>query len=395
VVKTTPIRHVILFSDTADSEQQTEDCVYRMDGAGSCSGRTSQQIAREARSRGITTSVVGIGREEEQDTPFLRDLAAAAGGRFYLTTDGSDLRRIFVSETRVAARTNLHEGMAAVRGAADHPALVGVDVARLPALAGFVETKRRATADTAIVTAQDDRPILASWRYGLGKVTALTTDLRGDWKGGWARYRDAGQVLRQTVRYTLRQQSAQPLDMRVSMRDRDVEITLDAPEARDAQPPAAIDAYGVDADGTMHRMEAMATRVAPGQWLARGRSGGEPLVLVRARDATGALVAEAVGQGDAATELEGLGVDDRAARQLARAGGGLYDPEPPLTLRSRGPVAKERLRTWPWALVAAAILVCIDLWVRRIGTRPNRPRLAEGTVAPPHLAPATSSAPSG
>jgi uncharacterized membrane protein len=395
VVNTTPIRHVILFSDTADSEQQTEDCVYRIDGAGACSGRSSQQIAREARSKGITTSVVGIGREEEQDTPFLRELAAAAGGRFYLTTDGSDLRRIFVSETRVAARSNLHEGMTAVKGAADHPALAGVDVQRLPALAGFVETKRRATADTAIVTREDDRPILASWRYGLGKVAALTTDLRGDWKGGWARYRDAGQVLRQTVRYTLREQSAQPLDMRVSLRERNVEITLDAPEVRDAKPPATIEAYGVDADGALHRIDASATRVAPGQWLARGKSGGEALVLVRARDAAGALVAEAVGQGDAATELEGPGVDDRVARQLARAGGGLYDPDPLLTLRSRGPVARERLRTWPWALVAAAILACIDLWVRRIATRPHRSRVAELATERPPLAPATSSAPAG
>src|SRR5205807_8923403 len=138
---------------------------------------------------------------------------------------------IFISETRVAARSNQRTQKTPVKGASDHPILTGVDTTRLPPLEGFAETKRRATAETAIVTVSDDRPILASWRYGLGKVVALATDLRADWKGSWAQTGSASQVLRQSVRYALRRQSAQAADLRVAVGDRTAEVTIEVPEA--------------------------------------------------------------------------------------------------------------------------------------------------------------------
>src|SRR5262249_7681275 len=119
----TPVRHVILFADTADAEEQAENCSY-----GPCSGaeHTAGGIAETARRSGITTSVVGIGREEDSDTQFLRKLAASGGGRFYITGNAADLRRIFVSEARVATRSNLREGPVDVAVADDHPILAGV-----------------------------------------------------------------------------------------------------------------------------------------------------------------------------------------------------------------------------------------------------------------------------
>src|SRR5207248_797927 len=119
-----------------DSEEQYKNCAFEpCEG----SGRSAQSLAREARAKGITTSVVGIGMEEEKDTPFLRELASSVGGRFYLTSDGTDLRRIFISETRVAARSNQRTQKTPVKGASDHPILTGVDTTRLPPLEGFAE----------------------------------------------------------------------------------------------------------------------------------------------------------------------------------------------------------------------------------------------------------------
>ena len=210
-----PVRHVILFADTADAEEQAENCSY---GACPNAAHTAGDIAETARRSGITTSVVGIGREGDSDTQFLRKLAGSGGGRFYITGNAADLRRIFVSEARVATRSNLREGPVSLTVAEDHPDLAGVYVSAFPPLGGFVEAKRRGTADTALVTRADDRPILASWRYGLGKVVTLTTDLRADWKSGWSTFKGAGQVLRQAVRFAVRRHGA-AADVRIAVGD--------------------------------------------------------------------------------------------------------------------------------------------------------------------------------
>jgi uncharacterized membrane protein len=373
---TAPVRHVILFADSADSEEQAEGCIY-----GDCPGNehTAIGLAETALRSGITTSVVGIGREEDHDTAFLRKLAAAAGGRFYETGNAADLRRIFVSETRVATRSNLRDGPVEVAVSEDHPILAGVDVSKFPPLGGFVEAKRRGTADTALVTRADDRPILASWRYGLGKVVALTTDLRADWKNGWSSAQGAGQVLRQAVRFALRRQAAGASDVRVAVRERTAEITVEAPD-EEASAPASIEAFAFGSDGVMHPVDASLERVAPGRWVARAPTGGQPFMIARVRDASSSLVGESVGQIDTAEELAAVGPDERALRAFAEAGSGQYDPEPEAAVRSGGPRGREPVPVWPAVLIAAAVATCADLWLRR------RARKPAGAAAPPAAA---------
>jgi uncharacterized membrane protein/Mg-chelatase subunit ChlD len=362
----TPVRHVILFADTADAEEQAESCFY-----GHCpdAPRSAGEIAQTARRSGITTSVVGIGREQDSDTDFLRKLAVSGGGRFYITGNAADLRRIFVSEARVATRSNLREGPVSVAVAEDHPILAGVDVSAFPPLGGFVETRRRATADTALITRAGSRPILASWRYGLGKVVAITTDLRADWKSGWSSFHGAGQVLRQAVRFALRRHGAGAADVRVALGERGAVVTIDVGDAPGDQAPAAVEAFAFAADGVMEPTPATLERVAPGRFAARAPAGSQPFVLARVRDAAGALLGEGLGQSDAAEELAALGPDERALRDLAGVGAGVFDPEPSAALRAGGPRGRERVPTWPWVLVAAAGLVVADLWLRRLGKR--------------------------
>ncbi len=360
-----PIRHVILFSDTADSEEQAEGCSY-----GICTtGKTAEALAKEARTRGITTTVVGIGEETASDTPFLRRVAAAAGGRFYLTAEGADLRRIFLSETRVLAQSNLRERKTAVTPGGTHPALEGVDASKLPELAGYVETGRRAGADTALVLAgAGGRPMLATWRYGLGKAGAITTDLGEGWGGAWAASSEAAKVLRQTLRFLVRQNDARRADATVRVRDRLVEVDLElAPDAPESASPRAIDVFAIDRAGASKKVAMQIEPRGPGRWTARGRSSGEPIVIVRARDARGALMAEGVGQEDRTPEVVGAGVDERLARELANVGDGRLGPTLEETFAPTRRPAPVLEAVWPWALVLAAVLVVLDLVLRRLG----------------------------
>jgi hypothetical protein len=113
-------------------------------------------------------------------------------------------------------------------------------------------------------------------------------------------------------------------------------------------------------------------------------SKGQPFVLARVRDASGALLGESIGQSDAAEELAALGPDERALRDLAGAGSGVFDPDPSQALRAGGPRGREPVPVWPFVLLAAATLVTLDLWLRRLGKRRTLPTWAAAKRAPAH-----------
>jgi uncharacterized membrane protein len=375
-----PLRHVIVFADTNDAEEQAENCTF-----GACAGaeHTAESIAEAARKTGITTSVVGIGREADSDTAFLRRLAASGGGRFYITGNAGDLRRIFVSEARVATRSNLRAGPVVVDAAEDHPMLAGIDVARFPPLGGFVDARRRATADTALVTSVDRKPILASWRYGLGKVVALTTDLRADWKDGWTTHAEAGQVLRQAVRFALRKHGAGAAEVRVAVRDRNAFVSVElADDGEGAAAPATLEVYAFAAGTAPALVPATLERVAPGRFSARVPTNGQPFVVTRVRDAAGGALGEGIGQTDAADEFAAFGPDERALRALAGEGGGRYAPTFAEALRRGGVRGREAVPTWPFALLAAAALVALDVWLRRLGKARGAAPITLADLAP-------------
>jgi len=403
----TPIRHVILFSDTSDSEEQLEGCPY--DFGGACKGKTAEMLAREARGKGITTTVVGIGEESAKDTEFLRRVAAAAGGRFYLTSEGADLRRIFLSETRVLAQSNLREKKTTVAAAsATHPVLEGINATGLPELSAYVETGRRAGADTALLINDAGgaaRLMLATWRYGLGKVGVMTTDFTEGWGGAWASSAESAKLLKQTVRFLLRQHEAHRADASIRIKDRVVEVDIELPpDAPDSAAPVSIDVFAIgepdvakvaekkdkdkkdDKDApvfespktaTSHKLTMRLEQKGPGRFIARGRSSGESIIIMRARDARGALMAEAMGQEDRTPELSGVGADTYLVADIARAGEGKISPTVTESLRPGARPATKLVATWPYALIIAAMLVVCDLVFRRLGSR-RRASMAAG-----------------
>ncbi len=363
---TEPIRHVILFSDTSDSEEQWQGCPFAPCPAGA---PYAVDLARTGREAGITTSVVGIGRAEDSDVAFLRDLAAAGGGRFYLTSRGTELRRIFVAETRATARSNHREESTSVHPADPHPALVGIDLAGAPEILGYAETNRRPTADTALV-APDGRPLLASWRYGLGTVVAFTSDAGGRWTESWGAWAGGGQLFRQVGRYAMRRRAPAFADARISVREGTIELSVELPEGAQSV-PTHVDLFALDGSGEEKPVELTLGRVAPG--LYRGRARAEaPYVLARVRDDHGQLLAEAVGFDDAQSELDALGPNDLRLAAIAAAGDGEVDPSPADVLRATPDRPPRLVALWPFALLVAALLVVADLFLRRFGRGPRR-----------------------
>lgn len=194
----TTLRHVILFSDCADSEEKVKGIAF-----GDGEGPRAEDLAKEMRSEGITTSVIGIGTDEDVDTQFLRDLAKAGGGRFYLTADASKLRSLFVQETERLVDSSLHEVPFRPSVRQRHPALDGIDYERAPFLKGYQQLEPRPTAEV-VLTAPEGHPLLTTWRYGLGHVIAWASDAGPRWSEEWVSWSGYHKQWTQLARFALK-----------------------------------------------------------------------------------------------------------------------------------------------------------------------------------------------
>ncbi|MBX3272650.1 MAG: VWA domain-containing protein [Sandaracinaceae bacterium] len=368
-----PIRHVLLFSDTEDSEEQAVGCIWPP-----CvtQGQTAIELATLARARGVTTTVVGIGSAVARHAPFLAELAAAGGGRYYVTETGVDLSRIFVAETRAVARSNLRAEPTPVTRT-EHPILEGIGP--VPPLAGLVMARPRSTAHEVLSSA-DGRPVLSTWRYGVGTVVAFTSDLGGRWSGPWATWEDGPRLLRQAIRAATRRRSARAeLRPRLSARAIELEVEL-APGTELGDGELEL----VALDGAARRvLPARLERVGPSRLRARAQTAGEPLVVARLRDADGELLAEASAHDASFDEHAGAGVDERALRRLARAGEGALVAAPDELAALEPPRRAREEPLWPWLFLLGALLVTADLLVRRVRPPARRVALA-GLAAAPH-----------
>ena len=225
--------------------------------------------------------------------------------------------------------------------------------------------------------------MLATWRYGLGKAGAITTDLVEGWGDAWASSQDAAKLLRQTVRFLLRESNAHRADANVRIKDRIVEVDIELPpDAPDSAAPTSIEVFAVEQGGSSRKLDVRLDNRGPGRWTARARANGEPIIIARARDARGALMSEAVGREDHASELTGEGVDEHAATELASIGDGRVRPAVADVSSSTRRPAPALAASWPYALIVAAVLVVLDLVFRRLGGPKARPPMSHRLAEP-------------
>lgn len=178
------VRHFILLGDGAD-----------VDSYGA-----SLDLIREMREQKITTSVVAIG--DGPDVPFLKQLAAMGGGRFYLADKAGKLPAIFTQDVAVMGRSAIEEGVFLPKLMQGEEILRGITAT--PALYAYCLTEPRPLAQVGMISPKED-PLLATWRYGLGRSLAYTSDATNQWAREWVGWDGFSTFWAQAVRSVLRQ----------------------------------------------------------------------------------------------------------------------------------------------------------------------------------------------
>jgi Mg-chelatase subunit ChlD len=188
-------RHIILFSDAADSEEPGNYV----------------ELLRKCREAGITVSVIGLGTPADVDAKLLEDIAARGGGRIFFTDKAQELPRLFAQDTFSVARSTFIQDPIDIKPTAGLLQIAGRTYDALPALGGYNLCYLRPGANLAAVT-QDEyaAPVVASWQAGIGRVLTYAGEADGEYTGEIARWEDAGQLFTSLARWTAGDRDALP-----------------------------------------------------------------------------------------------------------------------------------------------------------------------------------------
>jgi hypothetical protein len=139
---------------------------------------------------------------DDSDVELMAQIARVGKGRGYVTLDPQTIPQIFTTETLLISRDLLIEKTVAPQVAAQTGPLRGIAQGSLPSLRGYVLTYPKQRSELLMKAGED--PLLVSWRHGLGRVMAFTSDLSGRWGREWVAWQGlpqwAGQLARDTMR---------------------------------------------------------------------------------------------------------------------------------------------------------------------------------------------------
>lgn len=188
------------------------------------------QLLQRIRADDVGVSTVALGRDADQD--LMKTMASLGGGRYYFSEDPKDIPRIFTSETMIVTRDLMVDEPTEVDAADGIEALQGLRLDSLPILLGYQRTYPKTSAEVWL-SSDAGEPLLAAWRYGLGKSIAFMSDLSGRWGVEWVGWDAFGRFVAQMARWTMRKQSRDQLRTRFEWQGRDGQLTVDALDFED------------------------------------------------------------------------------------------------------------------------------------------------------------------
>lgn len=338
-------------------------CIVLSDGhsqPGPFAGIVGQMAAEK-----MTVSAVGVGHDA--DMQLLSAIAFWGGGRHYFSENPMDLPRFFTREAMIIRTHMLIEEEFTPAPWHDSDLLRGITEDGLPPLHGYVVTTAKENATVPLVSHEGD-PVLAHWRYGLGKSLAFTSDATPRWGGDWLGWGGFGRFWAQNVRWVLR--AAPPAGFRVEtlLVDGEGVVRMDAVDEAGRfvnflTPRAIVTTPGANA------LELDLQQSGPGVYEARFPIDGSGIYLanITYEDAGGRLGMIPTGMAvDYAQEYVHHTANYGWLETLAALGGGRVLGPEDSPFRHDLEASAAIFPVWPYLLMAAACLLPVEIFLRRV-----------------------------
>ena len=223
-----------------------------------------ESMLRRMADKGMNVSTVLIGPETHSE--FLVNLANWGKGRFYNVPNRFNLPEVILKQPASAKLPSYRPGSHAVRGRGGPSWWAGADPEGLPELAGYVETRPRPGAEVLVETVKGAHPVLASWRHGLGRVSAMTTEPAGAGTESWRGWDGFGPLMAQLLARTADDGAA---PFRWSVVRRGAELRLRAERRRASAHLPAAELLGPDGAALAGALTPRFEERAPGRFEAR------------------------------------------------------------------------------------------------------------------------------
>ena len=334
---------------------------------GQTAGSGYEAMASQCRAEGITMSTVAIG--EGSFIGLLQAMASAGGGQSYTTNDAQSITRIFTQDTLLHTGRMIREEPFEAKDVEPAPMLAGLVPFKAPALLGYVKTLRKTTAQVPLVTDTGD-PLLAHWRYGLGKVTAFTSDAKSRWAGLWiSRWPGYSRFWSQVLRETARPPQGQRMDLRTAMQGDEAMLSVDLLEDAGTRVNAAAVSAEVFfvAAGSLGAPARPVAKVAltqsgPGLYEGRFRPEQAGVYLVRAQSGADSVSAGLVHNLSSEASLGTVNEPLLKAATAVTGGQVLAASQVPAL---KAAPAMQFIELWPPLVVALLLLFLGDVAIRR------------------------------
>lgn len=330
----------------------------------------------------ITISTVQYGGHSPADAVNMAALANWGKGRFYQVTDPSRIPDIFLHERMLLGRSAIVEKP--FRPAADPTSelLQGIEPQTIPPLLGYVATTPKPLAQMPMTSPEGD-PVLANWQHGLGRGVAFTSDAKRHWAAPWVNWELYPKFWAQVIRWAMRKTTAGIYN--ASMRVRGGEGTLRL-EAVDAEGRFVnfLDVQARIATPSGEGQAVALEQVGPGEYRGRFSAArtGTYLATVSTKDSTGNQTQQNVGAVvPYPPEYKDLQANRPLLGLLAETTGGKELESPVQAYQRLGRKAGSPRDIWRWLLGLAAILLPLDVAVRRITVTTHDLALAWAWVA--------------
>ena len=212
--KNSKVNHVILLSDG-----NTKSIYYHYN-----------KMITKFQQAHITVSTIALGTWLV-NTKLLEDIAKKTKGQFYQISDIIRLPRLIVKDSEFfVSQSDFHEEHFYPQINQESQILKGIYDKQFPPLKGHTIIEAKENVEVPLVTnimGKTD-PILADWRYGLGKVVIYASDANARWSSKWINWAMFNKFWSQVVRWSMRDISKANYDIKVKSDDDTVSLQIES-----------------------------------------------------------------------------------------------------------------------------------------------------------------------
>lgn len=326
-------------------------------------------LLRQLKDAGIAVSTVCINPHSPSDQNMLRGVAEATGGQFYFVNNPQNLPQIFTKEASVVKRGLLIEEPFTPKVQHESELLLGLVDNGLPQLEGYVVTTPKENATVPLVSHEGD-PVLAQWRYGLGKAVAFTSDATNRWARAWLAWPGFNRFWAQTVRWATRELTPSDFRVETSVRNGRGYVRIDAVDRQGRfinflRPHGVVTGPGPDYD----RVELDVPQTGPGIYEVSFPLDEKGVYMLNLRytnpDGTQGTIPAGLALGYS-PEYEYTTTNLPLLEEVAATGGGGVMTPDDNPFRHTLQAAPRVTSLWPWLVTVAACLFPVEIFVRRV-----------------------------